>query len=217
MKSSRQRPRVVGRLLAAVSIGGLVTAGGFVTMAMEQESPPADPAVPAFHVTLTLQDSAAKSPTGRVVLEVVPLEPGDPDEAVRLQAVVVGPLPGKGGDDVFALSVGLTYSDEHLEYLPGGLHKGDLLELDGRTSLITGGVTPGDPERVTIGASRLGAVPGVTVPAGRRVLFSLAFRVLKPGDAVLAWEEARFIDSNIKPVEGARFIDATLHLKLTEN
>ena len=209
MKSSRQRPSMVGRLLAAGSIAGLVT----VAVAPAQESPTARP---VSRATLTLQDDATGPESGHVLLEIIPSQPGDPDETLRLQAVIVGPLQVKGSDDVFAFSMALLYPGAKLEYLPATLQKGELLERDGKSSLITGGVSPGNPTRVTIGASRLGAVPGVTVPAGRTPLFSVALRILEPGDAVLTWEEASFIDSNIKPVEGVSFVAATLHLKPTE-
>ena len=214
MWSSRHRPSAVWRLLAAGGLAGLVALAA--TPGEEPSSPP-EPSDPIPRVTLTLQETGAADETGRVILEVVPSESDDPDDSVRLQAVLVGPLKGKGGNDVFAFTAGLRFPADRLEYLPETLRKGALLESDGKTSLITGGASPGEQTRVTIGASRLGTVPGVKVPAGRSVLFSAAFRIVEAGDAVLAWEEASLIDSNIKPVEGARFVAATLHVERTEN
>ena len=212
MWSSRQRPDAIWILLIATSLAAL--AAGPVPAAEETGSTPARTTSPS--VTLTVQETGESPAAGRVILEVAQPEPEDPPDAVRLQAVLVGPLEGPGSDDLFAFTAGLLFPSDRLEYLPATLHKGNLLERDGRSSWITGGVARDEPSRVTIGASRLGAVPGIAVPSGRAILFSAAFRILAAGEATLSWEDASFIDSSIKPVEGARFIAATLRVTWPE-
>ncbi len=160
--------------------------------------------------TLTLPDAPAGP--GMVRLELADPEAGDPPGALRLRAVLAGPLEGEGAADLFALNAVLVYPSDRLAYVPGSVRKGDLLERDGKSSLITaGGKSSAGSTRLTIGASRLGAVPGVSAPSGPSVLFTLALQVLKPGDAVLSWEEATFINSQVRPVAAARFLGATLH------
>ncbi|MFQ5719488.1 MAG: hypothetical protein ACE5IK_08045, partial [Acidobacteriota bacterium] len=164
-----------------------------------------------------LAEAADAKRPGRVVLEVAPAQADDPTDTVRLRAVLIGPLPGEGRREIYAFTAGLRFPAQRLEYLPAALRKGTLLEADGKTSLITGGVAPDDPERLTVGASRLGAIPGVAVSPGRHLLFSVAFRIVSPGDAPMTWEEASFIDADIKPVDGPHFVAGTLHLAAVEN
>jgi hypothetical protein len=143
-------------------------------------------------------------------------EPGDPADAVRLQAILAGPLAGEGTGDIYALNAVLRYPSGKLAYVAGSVRKGALLGRDGRDYLITAGVTPGAETRLTIGASRIGRVPGVKAPPERVVLFTVALRVLAPGGAALAWENASFIDSQVRPVDAARFVGGTLHILADE-
>ena len=153
---------------------------------------------------------------GMVWLEMAEKEPGDPADAVRLQAVLAGPLEGDGAQDLYALNAVLRYSPQRLAYVAGSVRKGGLLGRDGRDFLITAGVTPGPETRLTIGASRIGRVPGVKAPRDRVVLFTVALRVLAPGETPLSWENASFIDSQVRPVEAARFVGGTLHILAAE-
>jgi hypothetical protein len=153
---------------------------------------------------------------GTVWLELAEKEPGDPDDAVRLQAVLAGPLEGEGAQDLYALNAVLAYSPRRLAYIAGSVRKGGLLGSDGRDFLITAGVTTGPETRLTIGASRIGRVPGVKASRDRVVLFSVALQVLAPGETPLSWENASFIDSQVRPVEAARFVGGTLHISAAE-
>jgi hypothetical protein len=158
---------------------------------------------------------AAEEP-GMVWLEMAEKEPGDPAGTVRLQAVLAGPLEGEGAEDLYALNAVLLYSPQRLAYVAGSVRKGELLGRDGRDFLITAGVTSGPETRLTIGASRIGRVPGVKAPRDRVVLFTVALQVLAPGETPLSWENASFIDSQVRPVEAARFIGGTLHILAAE-
>ncbi|MFQ5669172.1 MAG: hypothetical protein ACE5HD_01480 [Acidobacteriota bacterium] len=158
------------------------------------------------------RDDGADGP-GTVILEVDHRETGDPPDTVRIRAVLNGPLRGEGAEDLYALSAGIRFSSERLSFVPGSLRKGELLEQDGRSSLITAGTAPGPKTLLTIGASRIGAVPGIKAPSGRMVLFSLALKVRSAGDIPLSWERASFIDSKVHPVHAARFVDGTLHVE----
>ncbi|MFQ5767251.1 MAG: hypothetical protein ACE5ID_04635 [Acidobacteriota bacterium] len=150
---------------------------------------------------------------GSVVLQMEKRKADDPPDVVRLRAVLEGPLRGDHGDDLFALNAVLTYPSDQLAFVPRSLVKGDLLGRDGRDFLLTGGVSAGSPvSRLTIGASRIGAVSGVKAPAGRWTLFSLAFKVLKPGKSEIGWDEATFIDSHVRAIHLARFIGGTLQV-----
>ena len=53
------------------------------------------------------------------------------------------------------------------------------------------------PGRMVLGASRLGAVPGVT---GSGVLAKLRFRALAEGEAVVAFEKGKALDAELKPL-----------------
>lgn len=160
----------------------------------------------------TLTHSAQDDGPGSVRLELVPTLASDPAGSLRLRAVLRGPLTGEGAADVYAFSAVLHLPGKLVKFVNGSVRKGDLLGQDDRDWMVTAAVSPEHPDVLTIGGSRLGAVPGVAVPAGSWELFSLAFKVKEPGAAPFVWEDATFIDSRIRPVDAARFMDATLHL-----
>ena len=56
----------------------------------------------------------------------------------------------------------------------------------------------------------------VKIVTTRVVLFTVALRVLAPGETPLSWENASFIDSQVRPVEAARFVGGTLHILAAE-
>ena len=164
--------------------------------------------------TLTYSETARG--LGAVVLEVAEPAPQDPADSVRLQAVLLGPLGAEGKEDpggIYAFSAVLRYPADRLSFINGSLIKGELLGRDGRDTLIAAGVTPGAEAQLTVGASRIGAVPGVQAPKGRSVLFSLALRVLAAGDTQITWGESAFIDSSVRAMGGPRFVDGTLHIE----
>lgn len=182
-----------------------------VSPATETRQAPAEPDHLVIREAELTRAPAGEEP-GRVWLELAEKEPGDPADSVRLQAVLAGPLEGEDAQDLYAFNAVLLYSPQRLAYVAGSVRKGGLLGSDGRDFLITAGVTPGPETRLTIGASRMGRVPGVKAPRNRVVLFSVALQVLAPGETPLSWENASFIDSQVRPVEAARFVGGTLHI-----
>jgi hypothetical protein len=171
--------------------------------------------VPAGAASLT--HSAQDDGPGTVRLELVPALDSDPAGSLRLRAVLQGPLAGEGAGDVYAFSAVLHLPGKLVAFVNGSVRKGDLLGQDDRDWMVTAGVSPGHTDVLTIGGSRLGAVPGVSVPAGAWELFSLALKVKEQGAAPFVWEDATLIDSQIRPVDAARFVNATLHLDDGEN
>jgi hypothetical protein len=172
--------------------------------------PAASPAAPLKIRKAELSLGEAKPAPGTVILEIADRLPEDPPDAVRLAAVLQSPPTGESAADLFALNAVLVYPSDRLEFVAGSLRKGNLLGRDGRDTLITGGVQAGKEARLTIGASRLGSIPGVSAPKDPTVVFTLALKVLKGGEVALSWPEATFIDSKVHPVGGARFAPATL-------
>jgi hypothetical protein len=159
-----------------------------------------------------LTHSAQDAGGGTVRLELVPALASDPAGSLRLRAVLQGPLSGEGATDLYAFNAVLRLPGELVAFVHGSVRKGDLLGQDERDWMVTAAVSPGNKNVLTVGGSRIGAVPGVAVPAGDWELFSLAFKVKGPGAAPFVWEEATFIDSRIRAVDAARFLGATLHL-----
>ncbi len=159
-----------------------------------------------------LTHSSQETGEGTVRLELVPALDSDPAGSLRLRAVLHGPLSGEGTEDLYAFNAVLRLPGELVTFVRGSVRKGDLLGQDQRAWMVTAAASPGQENVLTVGGSRIGAVPGVAVPAGDWELFSLAFKVKGPGAAPFVWEEATFIDSGIRPVDAAHFMGATLHL-----
>lgn len=203
---------------------GAMTRVKFMFAAMQAVLILAGPSVPGLagsnssatrepYLTHSAQDTGG----GTVRLELVPSLASDPAGSLRLRAVLQGPLSGEGATDLYAFNAVLRLPGELVRYVPGSARKGDLLGQDGRDWMVTAAVSPGHEDVLTVGGSRLGAVPGVAVPAGSWELFSLAFKVKGPGAAPFTWEEATFIDARIRSVDVARFVGATLHLDAGED
>lgn len=189
---------------------GTMTPMKFMFAAMQAVFILGMPAVPAqdAHLTHSAQDTGA----GTVRLELVPALASDPAGSLRLRAVLEGPLTAAGATDLYAFNAVLRLPGTLVAFVPGSARKGDLLGQDERDWMVTAALSPGRKDVLTVGGSRIGAVPGVAVPAGFWELFSLAFKPKGTGAAPFIWEEATFIDSTIRPVEAARFVGATLHL-----
>ncbi|MFQ5720807.1 MAG: hypothetical protein ACE5IK_14815 [Acidobacteriota bacterium] len=103
MSTSCQRRFRVRRLVMVLL--GLVLAGALpATGADRQDAPRA-----AAEATLTLVEAADAERPGRVVLEVAPAQADDPADAVRLRAVLIGPLPGEGRREIYAFTAGLRF------------------------------------------------------------------------------------------------------------
>jgi hypothetical protein len=171
------------------------------------------PALRIIRLTLTRPQAKSGDEAGAVTLEAAPRDQRDPDGSFRLEAVQHGPVASAGGGDLYALNAELIYPPDRLLFVPGSIRKGDLLGRDGRDVLVTARVNPGKEGHLFIGSSRLGMVPGVAAPAGLSRLFSVAFQVLKPGDASLSWKDATFINHEVRPIEGSRFLGGLLHVE----
>ena len=188
-------------------------------LAMLLGFPAQDEAQPPGHLRIeaaTFTGSETAPGAGTVVLEIAEPAAQDPADSVRLQAVLQGPLDVEGEGDgagIYALSAVLSFPASRLSFVTGSLIKGELLGRDGRDTLITAGVTPGDQTQLTIGASRIGAVPGVQAPKGRSILFSLALQVLVAGDTPIVWGESALIDPSVRATGTPRFVDGTLHVE----
>ena len=137
--------------------------------------------------------SGEEAGPGRVVLSLSERQPGDPEDSLRLEALVRGPLEGEDAGDLYAFNAVLAWPPGRLEYLPGSVRRGDLLGSDGRDWLITAA-----------------PAPGVAAPKGLSSLFSVAIRVQGEGPVPLTWKEAAFIDSRVRALDVARFEGATL-------
>ena len=189
MKKSRAWAGMTGVLLFGLS-----------TLAATAAGPPA----------VILSSAADASNAGMVRLELAPLLAGDAEGSLRLQAVVRGPLAGEGADDLYAFNAVLVVAGADPGFVKGSLRKGDFFDGHEGGWMVTAAAAPGEANRVTIGGSRIGAVPGVAAAAGDRVLFSFALQARGSGPITLAWQDATFIDTRVRPVDVARFADATL-------
>jgi hypothetical protein len=147
---------------------------------------------------------------GTVRLELAPALETDPPGSVRLQMVVEGPLAGEGAEDLYAFNAVLILGSSPISFVGGSVRRGELLGTDGGNWMVTAGAAPGLGQAVTIGGSRIGAVPGVPAPAGSTVLCSFALKADGPGPFALEWEDAAFIDSHIRRLDAARFMGASL-------
>jgi hypothetical protein len=147
---------------------------------------------------------------GMVRLRLAELLDTDPEGSVRLEMVVQGPLSGEGAEDLYAFNAILVLPSDTISFVPGSIRKGDVLGVDGGNWMVTAAAPEGSGQSVTMGGSRIGAVPGVAASEGSSVLCSFALLPAGPGPFQLAWENAAFIDSKIRRVEAARFVGASL-------
>jgi hypothetical protein len=157
---------------------------------------------------LSLPTGASEPGTAR--LELTTALQSDPEGSLRLQVVLEGPLEGEGADDLYAFNAVLVLPSGPISFVGGSMRKGDLLGTDGGNWMVTAGAPPGPGKSVTMGGSRIGAVPGVAVPSGSTVLCSFALLPDGPGPFTLEWEDAAFIDSHLKRVDAARFMGGSL-------
>jgi hypothetical protein len=157
-----------------------------------------------------LTQPAGAGEPGTARLELATALEGDPEGSVRLQVVVEGPLAGEGADDLYAFNAVLVLPPGPISFVAGSMRKGELLGNDGGNWMVTAGAPAGPVKSVTMGGSRIGAVPGVAISAGPSILCSFALQPAGPGPFALEWETGSFIDSNLQPVDGARFMGASL-------
>ena len=162
----------------------------------------------AGEARLTLPAGAGEPGTAR--LELTTALESDPVGSLRLQVVVEGPLVGEGADDLYAFNAVLVLPAGPISFVAGSIRKGELLGKDGGNWMVTAGAPAGPGKSVTMGGSRIGAVPGVALAAGPSILCSFALQPAGPGPFALEWEDGSFIDSSLRPVDGARFMGASL-------
>lgn len=95
--------------------------------------------------------------------------------------------------DLFSAPFYLVYDPQYLEFIK--IQEGDFLKRDGNsTAFLHNNRKSG---RIIIGLSRLGTPFGVS---GSGVLAAISFKALKPGEAVLRIDNAKFKNSRLAPV-----------------
>lgn len=109
----------------------------------------------------------------------------------------------EGGDGVQSIPFHLRYPDELLEYLQGEI--GTFLGTNSDENLFMAGGPPGE---LFIALTRL---PGAETVSGSGSLCRLRFRVIAPGSALLAFEDAHLLGPGLSAIE-AEFLPASVDL-----
>jgi hypothetical protein len=126
-----------------------------------------------------------------------PASSGSP-MAVR---VMIGPTTMS---DIYGIKFDVVFDPAVVTFDPPAI-EGDFLDQDGSGTAMEAGTQPGDPGRLVVSVTRVGAVGGVGVTGAEKTVITLPFMGVASGTTALAFENAQAVDPSLTPIAGLQF------------